>query len=89
MESIKVKINGEEYPLRVANKGLTEAAAREVDALMREFKRKASDLPALKLAVLAAIQLAERNLQLEQRVAATSAAMNQLNHAVESALTEK
>ncbi|MBC8044555.1 MAG: cell division protein ZapA [Rhizobacter sp.] len=89
MESVKVKVFGDDYPLRAMNKALTEAAAREVDTLMRDFKRKATDLTALKLAVLAAIQLAERNLELEQRLAATSASLSQLNEAVETVLSEE
>lgn len=68
MESIKVRVFGEEYPLLVDNRELTEAAARQVDVQMYEYRRKGIDLSTSKIAILTAITFAEKVIELEQRL---------------------
>ncbi|KER10714.1 MAG: hypothetical protein HY22_02545 [[Candidatus Thermochlorobacteriaceae] bacterium GBChlB] len=86
MESIKVRIYGDDYPLLVENRELTEAAARQVDKLMAEYRQKAADLGAARLAILAAIHLAEKTIEAEQRLAAVTRDMERLCELSESAL---
>lgn len=68
MESIKVRVFGEEYPLLVDNRELTEEAARKVDVQMFEYRRKGIDLSTSKIAILTAITFAEKVIELEQRL---------------------
>jgi cell division protein ZapA len=84
MEKINVNVYGDNYPLRVESSELTGRAAQEVDSVMREFSDKAPDLEARKLAVLAAIQFAEKKnelevelLQLRQKVAQVNSFLEQ------------
>ncbi len=86
MEAIKVRIYGDEYPLLVENRELTEAAARQVDTLMAEYRQKATDLGAARLAILAAIHLAEKTIEAEQRLAAITRDMKRLCELSEAAL---
>ncbi len=69
MEKINVNVYGDNYPLRVESSELTERSAREVDSVMRLFADKAPDLDPRKLAVLAAIQFAEKKNELEHELA--------------------
>jgi len=68
VEKINVNVYGDNYPLRVESSELTGKAAREVDGVMRRFAEKAPDLEPKKLAVLAAIQFAEKKNELEEEL---------------------
>jgi len=68
MEKIDVNVYGDSYPLRSERRELTERAARDVDGVMRLFAEKAPTFGAAKLAVLAAIQFAEKKIELEEEL---------------------
>jgi cell division protein ZapA len=68
MEPIKVRVFGEDYPLLVENRELTESAAKQVDLQMYEYRRKGIDLSTTKIAILTAITFAEKVIELEQRI---------------------
>jgi cell division protein ZapA len=68
MEPIKVRVFGEDYPLLVENRELTESAAKQVDLQMYEYRRKGIDLSTTKIAILTAITFAEKVIELEQRL---------------------
>ena len=70
MEKIDVNVYGNSFPLRSARRELTEKAARDVDGVMRLFAEKAPTFGEAKLAVLAAIQFAERKIELEEETGA-------------------
>ena len=89
MESLKVKVFGDEYPLLSGNRTLTLAAADQVNILAQEFKQKAMELSNQRIAVLTAIQFAEKYLELEDRLSALHAELERLaavaeHHAVTS-----
>jgi cell division protein ZapA (FtsZ GTPase activity inhibitor) len=73
MESLKVKVFGDEYALRCADKELTASAAERVAKLAQEFKQKALELSSQRIAVLTAIHFAEKYLELEKELAALRA----------------
>ncbi len=79
MEKINVNVFGDNYPLRVESSELTGKAAKEVDAAMRGFGNRAPDLEPKKLAVLAAIQIAERKNELELELSLLRQKMARLN----------
>ncbi len=68
MELLKVRIFGEEYPLRVEDKHTTLEAATTVETLMKSYRVKAPDLSLQQCAVLSAIYLAEKNKLVESRL---------------------
>lgn len=76
MELLKVRIFGEEYPLRVEDKNITLEAARVVESLMKSYRTKSPDLTVQQCAVLSAIYLAEKHKDVETR-------LNELIHDVE------
>ncbi|ACF13977.1 conserved hypothetical protein [Chloroherpeton thalassium ATCC 35110] len=84
MESLRVKIFGEEYALLVDNKALTQSAAKRVQELMRSFKNEAPELSSHKYSVLAAIHLAEQNVELENRLASLLSEIERLSNLIES-----
>jgi len=63
-----VRVFGEDYPLLVENRELTESAAKQVDLQMYEYRRKGIDLSTTKIAILTAITFAEKVIELEQRL---------------------
>lgn len=86
MEKINVNVYGDNYPLRVENSELTGTAAGDVDGVMRRFAAKAPDLEPKKLAVLAAIQFAEKKNELEEELLQLRQKMARLNELVEQNL---
>lgn len=80
MEPIKVRVFGEDYPLLVENRELTEAAARQVDRQMYEYRRKGIDLSPSKIAILTAISFAEKVIELEQRLEQLTSKITTLTH---------
>jgi cell division protein ZapA len=86
MEKINVNVYGDNYPLRVESSELTGKAALEVDSVMRRFAEKAPDLEAKKLAVLAAIQFAEKKNELEEELSAVRQKMARMNIFIEQNL---
>lgn len=80
MEPIKVRVFGEDYPLLVENRELTEAAARQVDMQMYEYRRKGIDLSTSKIAILTAISFAEKVIELEQRLEQLTSKITTLTH---------
>lgn len=63
-----MRVFGEDYPLLVENRELTESAAKQVDLQMYEYRRKGIDLSTTKIAILTAITFAEKVIELEQRL---------------------
>ncbi len=86
MEKINVNVYGDNYPLRVESSELTGKAAKEVDGLMRLFNAKAPDLEPKKLAVLAAIQFAEKKNELEEELSQLRQKMARVNEFIEQNL---
>ncbi len=80
MESIKVRVFGEDYPLLVENRELTESAAKQVDIQMHEYRRKGVDLSTTKIAILTAITFAEKVIELEQRLERLAGKITNLTH---------
>lgn len=87
MEKINVNVYGDNYPLRVESSELTGRAAGEVDGVMRRFAEKAPDLEPRKLAVLAAIQFAEKKNELEEELSQLKLKMAQINDFIERNLS--
>jgi cell division protein ZapA len=58
-KSIRVRIYGTEYPLRVDNEELTVKAAGQLDRMMQELHSQIPDQPPTTLAVLSALNLSE------------------------------
>ncbi|NTV45440.1 MAG: cell division protein ZapA [Chlorobiales bacterium] len=83
MQSLKVKVLGDEYPLLVDNKDLTEAAAHQVEDLIKSFKTKAPELNQQKQAILAAIHIAEKNKHCENNLAEVLTDLDRLNTRIE------
>lgn len=86
MEKINVNVYGDNYPLRVENSELTGKAAGDVDGVMRRFASKAPDLEPKKLAVLAAIQFAEKKNELEDELSQLRQKMARMNEFIEQNL---
>jgi cell division protein ZapA len=86
MEKINVNVYGDNYPLRVESSELTEKAAKEVDGVIRRFAEKAPDLEPKKLAVLAAIQFAEKKNELEEELSQLRQKMARVNEIIEQNL---
>lgn len=86
MEKINVNVYGDNYPLRVENGELTGKAADDVDGVMRRFASKAPDLEPKKLAVLAAIQFAEKKNELEDELSQLRQKMARMNEFIEQNL---
>ena len=86
MEKINVNVYGDNYPLRVESSELTGKAAKEVDGVMRRFSEKAPDLEPKKLAVLAAIQFAEKKNELEEELSQLRQKMARVNEFIEQNL---
>lgn len=84
-----MRIFGEEYPLLVENRFLTESAAQQVDAQMHEYRRKGIDLGTTKLAILTAVNFAEKALELEQRLNHLTSKITQLTHQISQHYTGK
>ncbi|HWR01990.1 MAG TPA: cell division protein ZapA [Chlorobaculum sp.] len=86
MEKINVNVYGDNYPLRVENSELTGKAAKEVDGVMRRFAEQAPDLEPKKLAVLAAVQFAEKKNELEEELSQLRQKMARVNEFIEQNL---
>ena len=57
--SIKVRIYGTEYTLKVDDEELTIGAARQLDTMMSELHSQIPDQPPITLAVLSALNMSE------------------------------
>lgn len=62
-KSIKVKIFGNEYPLRGENEDLTKLVASYVDGMLMKIHDKIPEQPPLTVAVLSALNITEDLLQ--------------------------
>jgi cell division protein ZapA len=62
-KSIKVKIFGNEYPLRGENEDLTKRVASYVDGMLTKIHDKIPEQPPLTVAVLSALNITEDLLQ--------------------------
>jgi cell division protein ZapA len=62
-KSIKVKIFGNEYPLRGENEDLTKRVASFVDGMLTKIHDKIPEQPPLTVAVLSALNITEDLLQ--------------------------
>ncbi|TLU85643.1 MAG: cell division protein ZapA [Chlorobium sp.] len=82
MEKIEVNVYGDNYPLRVERREVTEKAAREVDGVMRLFADKAPTYQPVKLAVLAAISFAEKKIELEEEIVLLNQKISRLNNLI-------
>jgi cell division protein ZapA len=58
-KSVRLRIYGQEYPLRVDNEELTTESARRLDKMMTDLHTQIPDQPPVTLAVLSALNLAE------------------------------
>ncbi len=59
IKSIKVKIFGNEYPLKGESEELTIQIANYVDMMLKNIHSKISDQPPLTIAILAALNITE------------------------------
>ncbi len=75
-----MRVFGEDYPLLVENRELTESAAKQVDIQMYEYRRKGIDLSTTKIAILTAITFAEKAIELEQRLERLTGKITNLTH---------
>ncbi|MCB2204284.1 cell division protein ZapA [bacterium] len=58
-KSIRVRIYGSEYPLRVDDEELTTRAAGHLDKMMQDLHTQIPDQPPVTLAVLSALNVSE------------------------------
>ncbi len=58
-KSIRVRIYGTEYPLKVDDENLTRQAAGLIDSMMSDIHGKIPDQPPITLAVLTALNITE------------------------------
>lgn len=65
-EAVSVRIFGESYALRTADPARLEEAARHVDARMRDVATSGKVVATAKVAVLAALQIADELLRLRE-----------------------
>jgi cell division protein ZapA len=65
-KSIRVRIYGSEYPLRVDDEDLTNRAAEHLDRMMQELHTQIPDQPPVTLAVLSALNVSEELFHLRQ-----------------------
>ncbi len=77
-----MRVFGEDYPLLVENRELTESAAKQVDIQMYEYRRKGIDLSTTKIAILTAITFAEKVIELEQRLERLTGKITNLTHRI-------
>ncbi len=66
-KSIKVKIFGNEYPLRGENEDFTKKVASHVDAMLTRIHDKLPEQPPLTVAVLSALNITEDMLKEQDR----------------------
>jgi cell division protein ZapA len=84
-KSIRVRIYGSEYPLRVDDEDLTTRAAEHLDKMMQDLHAQIPDQPPVTLAVLSALNVSEElfhvnqdNQKLNQNVEQEVRSMTQL-----------
>ncbi|MFZ1731182.1 MAG: cell division protein ZapA [Bacteroidota bacterium] len=58
-KSVRLKIYGTEYPLKVDDEALTVQAAEHLDRMMHELHTQIPDQPPITLAVLSALNVSE------------------------------
>ncbi len=58
-KSVRLRIYGQEYPLKVDDEELTTQSARHLDKMMSDLHAQIPDQPPVTLAVLSALNLAE------------------------------
>jgi len=58
-KSIRIRIYGTEYPLKVDDEELTKRAAEHIDRMMHELHTQIPDQPPVTLAVLSALNVSE------------------------------
>ncbi len=82
-KSIRVRIYGSEYPLKVDDEDLTNRAAEHLDQMMHDLHTQIPDQPPVTLAVLSALNVSEQlfhasqdkkqlNLKVEQDIRSIS-----------------
>jgi cell division protein ZapA (FtsZ GTPase activity inhibitor) len=65
-KSIRVRIYGSEYPLRVDDQALTTRAAEHLDKMMHDLHAQIPDQPPVTLAVLSALNVSEELFHVNQ-----------------------
>ena len=87
-KSIRVRIYGSEYPLRVDDEDLTNRAAEHLDRMMQDLHTQIPDQPPVTLAVLSALNVSEElfhineeksqfHLKVEQEITSISSLLDQ------------
>ena len=66
-KKMRVFIGGKEYPLRGDNEKLIQMAANEVNSQLEQLSVKHYDESEVRLSVLAALNIAEKQLKLQQQ----------------------
>lgn len=92
-KSIRIRIYGTEYPLKVDDEELTKRAAEHIDRMMHDLHAQIPDQPPVTLAVLSALNVSEKlhhekqdKNQLTRNVEQDLRSMTQL---IEGALNEE
>ena len=89
-KSIRVKIFGNEYPLRGENEDLTKRVATYVDGMLTKIHDKIPEQPPLTVAVLSALNITEDLLrereQYNQHVSHLEAEMEKLSNYLDNCL---
>ncbi|MDP8305573.1 MAG: cell division protein ZapA [Candidatus Chlorobium antarcticum] len=86
MEKIEITVYGDTYPLKSPSPELTKKAAGLVDSEMRLFAEVAPSFEPAKLAVLSAVRLAEKQIELEGELAALQQKIAGLNSLMDESL---
>jgi cell division protein ZapA len=90
-KSIKVKIFGNEYPLRGENEDLTKRVASYVDGMLMRIHDKIPEQPPLTVAVLSALNITEDLLQEREKhgleVTRLEAEVEKLSNYLDNCLT--
>ena len=68
-KSIRVRIYGSEYPLKVDDEQLTYRSAQQIDRMMSELHTQIPDQPPVTLAVLTALKMSENLIHEQQHSA--------------------
>jgi cell division protein ZapA len=89
-KSIRVKIFGNEYPLRGENEDLTKRVAAYVDGMLTKIHDKIPEQPPLTVAVLSALNITEDLLQeretYEQEIARLGTEVEKLSNYLDNCL---
>jgi cell division protein ZapA len=85
-KSIRVRIYGTEYPLRVDDEQLTTKAAQHLDKMMSELHGQIPDQPPVTLAVLSALNVSEELFHEQEEKRQQSRKLEQELHSITQVL---